>query len=117
MAFLCEEFVRYKTQYIEASINDKFHLVRWKLFSEQVNGGLAECCEASVDGIPYGDLNDGMKFNAGLDAIAALSEHYGVRAPLVLDGTESFVELVPVGTQVIRLEVSKQDRELRFEYA
>lgn len=55
--------------------------------------------------------------HAGLDAIAALSEHYGVRAPLVLDGTESFVELVPVGTQVIRLEVSKQDRELRFEYA
>lgn len=43
LLFLCEEFVRFKTKYIEDSINGQFSIVKWKLFSEQDNGGLSEC--------------------------------------------------------------------------
>ena len=41
MLCLCEEFARYKVGYVENSINSRFSLARWKLYDEQVNGGLA----------------------------------------------------------------------------
>lgn len=116
MVFLCEEFVRFKTKYIEDSVNNRFGLVRWKLFSEQVNGGLTECCEATVDGVPYGSLNSGMRINAGIDVIGAMSAHYGVRVPLVVDNAETVTALRPLDAQIIRLTVSERDKELRCEY-
>ena len=42
MLFLCDEFVRYKVQFIEESINRRFSLVRFRLFKEQINGGLED---------------------------------------------------------------------------
>lgn len=114
--YLCEEFTRYKVRYIEESINAKFRLARFRLFQEQVNGGLADCCEAAYDGVPYGSLNNGMRINLGVDVIRTISEHYGLRVPLVVDNAESVVELLDAGTQVIRLVVSGNDKELRCEY-
>lgn len=116
MIFLIEDFVRYKTQYVEESINGQFSVVRWKLFEEQVNGGIAECCEATVNGVPYGSLNSGMRINAGIDVIETMSAHYGVSVPLVVDNAETVTALQPLDTQVIRLFVSEQDKELRCEY-
>ena len=116
MIFLIEEFVRYKTRYIEDSINGRFSLARWKLFEEQVNGGVAECCEATVNGVPYGSLNSGMRINAGIDVISVLSAHYGVSVPLVVDNAETVTALRALDAQVIRLAVSEHDKELRCEY-
>lgn len=116
LLFLCDEFTRYKVQFIEDSINGQFSLVRFRLFQEQVNGGLADCCEAGVDGVPYGSLNNGARINAGLDVIAALSDYYGVRVPLFIDNAESVTSLLRMETQVIRLAVSESDKELRCEY-
>lgn len=114
--YLCDEFVRYKAKFTEDSINSKFRLVSFRLFQEQINGGLAECCDPMVGGVPYGSLNNGARINAGLDVIAALSEHYGVAAPLFVDNAESVTALTSVGTQVIRLVVSEADKKLRCEY-
>lgn len=114
--FLCEEFIRFKVSYIEESINNKFQLTRFKLFQEQVNGGLADCCEATYNGVPYSSLNNGMRINIGVDVIRTVSEHYGLRVPLVVDNAESVVDLLDAGTQVIRLVVSGNDKELRCEY-
>lgn len=112
---LCGQFARYKTGYIEESVNSRFRLVTWKLFSEQVNGGVAECCEAMVDGVPYGSLNNGAKVNAGLDVISALSRFHGVRVPLFVDNAESVTVMLPMDCQVIRLVVSGGDENLRVE--
>ena len=114
--FLCDEFTRFKVGFIEDSINGKFRLARFKLFDEQVNGGLADCCEATYDGVPYSDLNSGMRINLGVDVIRTISEHHGLRVPLVVDNAESVVSLLDAGTQVIRLLVSGKDKELRCEY-
>lgn len=114
--FLIEEFTRYKVQFIEESINDRFKLARFKLFEEQVNGGLAECCEAVVEGVPYQSLNNGARINVGVDVIGVLSEHYGVRVPLFVDNAESVTALLPSDTQVVRLVVSEADKKLRCEY-
>ncbi len=116
LLFLLDEFVRYKTKSVEEQVNRRFALIRWRLFAEQINGGVSECCEATVEGVPYGSLNSGMRLNAGLDAIAALEEHYGVRAPLFVDNAESVTRLRELEGQVIRLIVSKGERELRVEY-
>ena len=114
MEYLIEEFIRVKTEKLEQAINSKFELVNIKLFSEQINGGLIETCEVVVNGVPFSDLNNAMKINAGLDIIRTLADNYDKHAPIFIDNAESVNELVKVNTQLIRLVVSK-DKELRIE--
>ena len=111
---MCEEFSRYRCQFITDSVNSRFRLARFRLFVQQVNGGVADCCDVMVDGVPYADLNNAMQINVGLDIIQTLSEHYGLRVPLFVDNAESVTKLQEIGTQVIRLVVSENDKELRI---
>ena len=116
MLFLCDEFMRYKADFIEESINRRFSLVRFRLFREQVNGGLDDCCDVTVNGVPYSTgLNSGAKVNAGIDIINTLSRHYSAEVPLFVDNAESMTQLTQADTQVIRLVVSENDKELRCE--
>ena len=116
MLYLCDEFMRYKAKFIEESINRRFSLVRFRLFREQINGGLEDCCDVTVGGVPYATgLNSGAKVNAGIDIINTLSRHYGAQVPLFIDNAESVTDLLQADTQVIRLVVSKADKELRCE--
>ncbi len=111
---LAEQFVQVKAQDIEGRVNAAFRLVKWKLFDVQKNGGIKNCCEATVSGVSYGtNLNSAAKLNAGLDIISALSKASGVQLPVWVDNAESVTELLPVETQVIRLVVSAQDKSLR----
>ncbi len=111
---LAEQFVQVKAQDIEGRVNAAFRLVKWKLFDVQKNGGIKNCCEATVSGVSYGtNLNSAAKLNAGLDIISALSKASGVQLPVWVDNAESVTELLPVDTQVIRLAVSAQDKTLR----
>ena len=111
---MCEEFSRYRCQFITDSVNSRFQLARFRLFTQQVNGGVADCCDVMVDGVPYADLNNAMQINVGLDIIQTLSEHYGLRVPLFVDNAESVTKLQEIDTQVIRLVVSENDKELRI---
>lgn len=111
---MCEEFSRYRCQFITDSVNSRFQLARFRLFTQQVNGGVADCCDVMVNGVPYADLNNAMQINVGLDIIQTLSEHYGLRVPLFVDNAESVTKLQEIGTQVIRLVVSENDKELRI---
>lgn len=116
MLFLCEEFTRYKVKFIEESINRWFSLVRFRLFREQINGGIEDCCDVTVNGVPYSTgLNSGAKVNAGIDIINTLTRHYGAQVPLFVDNAESVTKLAQSDTQVIRLVVSETDKELRCE--
>lgn len=110
---MCEDFTRYRCQFITDSVNSRFKLARFRLFVEQVNGGVADCCDVMVGGVAYKGLNKAMKKNVGLDIINTLSEHYGIRVPLVVDNAESVTKLQEIDTQVIRLVVSENDKELR----
>lgn len=111
---MCEEFSRYRCQFITDSVNSRFKLARFRLFTHQINSGVADCCDVMVDGVPYTDLNNAMQINVGLDIIQTLSEHYGLRVPLVVDNAESVTKLQEIDTQVIRLVVSENDKELRI---
>lgn len=117
---LCEQFTRAKVKMLEANINDRFKTVRFRLFREQVNGGLAEDCEALIPSeegnmVPYSTANKGARPNAGLEIISALGEHYGAKLPVFVDDAESVTRLAAIDTQIIRLVVSAADKTLRME--
>lgn len=113
--FLGEEFIRTKVELLEGEINKKFNgAVAFKLFNQQVNGGLNECCEALVDGVPFGNVNTAGQINAGLSIIKTLCEHYNVQAPIFIDNRESVNNIVDFNGQIINLKVSK-DKKLKVE--
>lgn len=114
MLYAMEDFVRFKCRFVEQSVNDHFRLASFRLFREQANGGLEERCDAQQNGVPYVGLNNGMKINVGIDIINALSRHYGVSVPLFVDNAEAVTRLEDCRSQVIRLVVSEEDKELRM---
>lgn len=116
MLFLIDEYVRYKTRFIEDSINSLFQIARFRLYREQANGGVEDRCDVVYDGVPYMGLNNGMKVNVGIDIINALSRHYGVCVPLFMDNAESVTHLEKTDAQLIRLVVSADDKKLRCEH-
>ena len=109
-----EEFTRFKASFLENAVNAPFRLAKIRLFREQANGGVEERCDVTVEGVPYNGLNSAMQINVGMDIINALSEFYGVRVPLFVDNAESVTKLEEMQSQVIRLVVSEEDKELRI---
>lgn len=116
MLYMVDEFTRYKTRFVEESINRQFQSATFRLFREQANGGIEERCDVVFDGIPYSGLNNGAKINVGIDIINTLARYYGVSVPLFVDNAESVTRLEDAAAQVIRLVVSENDKELRCEY-
>ena len=118
MIDLTESFIRAKMQMISQKINEKFEIVSWKLFENQINGGLKETCECTVNGIPYSSLNDGHKIVAGLDIIRSMSKLHNVSAPIFIDNAESINEynIPDTGAQMIFLRVT-DDKSLVIEGA
>lgn len=116
MLYLLEEFIRFKLNNVSESINSHFKTVNFKLFEMQLNGGMKDCCECTVNGVPYSTLNSGHRIVAGLDIIRSLSELYGVSVPIFVDNAESLNEFnVPdMDAQLILLSVS-EDKQLKVE--
>jgi chromosome segregation ATPase len=112
VAFQIDAYEKAHIELVESRVNAKFAIVKWKMFDEQINGGLAPTCEATVNGTPYNDLNTAMKINAGLDVINALNYHFGMFAPVFIDARESIVEIIETDCQVISLQVDKAFSEL-----
>lgn len=112
--FTIASFSKARIEAVERKINGMFHIVKFKMFDTQINGGEVETCEATVNGVPFSDLNDAGRINAGLDIINAICGSNGVYAPIFIDNAESVNELLPTQSQKIRLVVST-DKELVIE--
>lgn len=106
--FTIAAFTKARIEKVENKINSLFSLVRFKMYDHQVNGGEAETCEAVVDGVPFSDLNDAGKLNAGLDIINAICRFEGFRAPIFMDNSEGINRPIPTDSQRIRLIVTKE---------
>ena len=117
---LCEEFVRTKARMVTDSINEHFRYVRFVLFRDQINGGLREICEPTIESkdgtwVEYRSANYAAQVNAKLDIVTTLAKHYGVHLPILMDQGESVTEPLNVDTQLIRLIVSAEDQAIRVE--
>lgn len=108
-----EEFTKTKVEMLENAINSNFEIVKFRLFDTQINGGLVECCDTLVNGVPYSDVNNAHKIIAGLDIIKTLSRFYNTTAPIFIDNRESINDLCKIDAQVISLVVTT-DPKLRI---
>ncbi|MEG0188114.1 MAG: ATPase, partial [Algoriella sp.] len=88
--------------------------VTFKLFEEQVNGGLNPTCITLVNGVPFGSANTAGRINAGLDIINTLCKVNEISAPVFLDNRESVTKLIPTESQIISLIVDPKQETLKF---
>jgi len=109
-----EEFTKIKVELLENTINSNFEVVKFRLFDTQINGGLVECCDTLVNGVPFADVNNAHKILAGLDIIKTLSKFYNITAPIFIDNRESINNLCNIDAQIINLIVTN-DPKLRIE--
>lgn len=115
MLTLAGKFVTVKAEAVEDRVNQAFQSVRWKLFEQQVNGGIKPCCKAMVHDVDYANLSNSEKINAGLDIIQGLGKQIGFQPPVWVDNGESTTSFLPIDAQLIRLNVSEKDEQLRVE--
>ena len=118
--YLCEQFVKAKVNRLTESINGRFRNVRFRLFVEQLNGGIKDDCEVMIPGeggrmVPYTFANNAARINAGLEIIDVLSEYYGKSLPVIIDNAESVTHLIAIKAQTIRLCVSEAHKKLTLE--
>ena len=111
IVYLTEEYIKIYTDLVQDKINEMFKDVKFKLFDTQVNGGIVETCEATVNGVPYSDVNNAGKINAGLDIINTISKKLDASVPIFVDNAESVNKLVDTDGQIVKLFVS-DDKEL-----
>ena len=117
-AYLCDQYSRCLTEYIDRKVADKFKLARFTFFKDNItNDGAKECCEVVLDGVPYHDINNAKKINIGLDIINTLCGYYNVSVPVFIDNAEGVTQLIDTDLQIIRLVVSADDKTLRVEKA
>ena len=113
--YLIDLFEHRRAAMLDEAINGKFGLVRWKLTNTLINGGVEPTCICTVGGVPYPDLNNAAKIQAGLDIIRTISRERGIAAPVFIDNAESITSLPEMECQVIELIVSEKDKSLRVE--
>lgn len=113
--YLLDLRTRVRARLLTDRLNERFELVAFRLFDEQLNGALVETCDVTVDGVPWDDLNHGARMNAGLDVLRVLGQHFELSAPVWLDNAESVTRWLEIDAQTIRLEVSDDAAALEVE--
>ena len=114
IAFLVDKFTKYKVDLLSEEINGHFKYAKFKLFDEQINGGVAECCEVCYKGVSYQDLNNASRVKIGIDIVETLAKHYDKHAVIITDNAESVNDIPETVAQQINLYVSR-DEQLRVE--
>ncbi|MEI6884319.1 MAG: AAA family ATPase [Bacteroidota bacterium] len=104
--FAMDAYTRSRMDLVESRVNGKFSLVKFRMFNTLINGGIEECCDCMVGGVPYADVNSAGKIQAGIDIINTLSKHYKISAPIWIDNRESTNEIPHTESQLINLIVS-----------
>lgn len=112
LLYVLENYVRFISQ----KINERFDGLEFKLFENQINGGLKECCEVTYQGVPYGSLNSGHRIVVGLTIIKTLQALYETKAPVWCDNAETInsYNVPDMDCQMVMLRVT-DDKELVVE--
>lgn len=95
---------------VENRVNKMFELVKFRMFDKQINGGEAPTCVAMVDNVPYSDLNNAMKINAGVDVLNTLQRCMQISAPLFVDNAEAVNQVWHTDSQLILLLVTNDEK-------
>ena len=114
LEYTAMSFQKAKDNELMRRINGLFSYVSFSFITQQLNGGEKLTCFCSVNGVPYSDVNDTGKLNAGLDIIQAISLNKGIQAPIMIDNAEKYNHILETIGQKILLKVSN-DKELTIK--
>lgn len=104
----CAESLEHATiEDLETRVNKLFKMVRFQMFTTMLNGSTKPTCVLTMHGVPYQDLSNSEKINAGIDLINAMAKFNDTYAPIVVDNAESINEVLPSDSQQILLVVSR----------
>jgi exonuclease SbcC len=112
LEFAIETYQNSEMDLIEKRVNDKFAIVKFKMFEKQMNGGINQTCVAMVDGVPYKSVNTADQIKASLDIINTLQHHYQTFTLVPIDNAESITEIPPMNCQTVELYVQKGLKKL-----
>lgn len=109
---LLEDFSIRKSEMLSEKITGCFDMTNFKLFNQQINGGLVETCEIVYNGVPYRDMNSGHRICCALDIIKTFQKKLGISAPVFIDNAESVNDFnVPeMDCQLILLKVTDNEK-------
>lgn len=97
-------------QNLEERVTKLFMLIKFKMFDTLLNGSTKPTCVLTMHGVPYNDLSNSEKINAGIDLIRAMNTYNNMYAPIIIDNAESCNEILPTSCQQIRLVVSRDEQ-------
>ena len=113
-----DNFTQARCTALESTINDKFVTVKWRLFNEQINGGIVDCCTCMIKCnetyVPIESANTAAGINADIEIINVLSDFYDVHVPTFIDNAERVIDIKQSNSQMITLSVADCD-ELKVE--
>lgn len=112
LQFDLQEYNKAVINSIELELRTRFHGVEFKMFDQQVNGGIDETCVVTKDGVPYTDLNTASKIWVSLNIINTFAEHYDVYTPIFIDNRESVTNIPEMKQQTISLIVSPNHKKI-----
>lgn len=113
---LLEAFTIYKAEFLESQINDNFEFVSFKLFENQINGGIRPICEATYNGKSYPFCSTGEKVIVGLDIIRTIQKLIKVQAPIFIDNAESITIRIDLGdNQTIKMYAVRNVDKITYE--
>lgn len=95
---------------LQDRVNGLFSLVRFQMFDQKINGNVKATCTLTMHGVPYADLSNSEKINAGLDVINAMCRHNNTFAPIIIDNAESVNDILHSDSQQICLIVSRDEQ-------
>ena len=106
--FVLENYVKA----LSTLINSQFEGLEFRLFENQINGGIRETCSITYNGVPYSSLNSGHRITAGLQIIKTFRKLYGVELPVFIDNAEclSSDNLPDINGQMVLLKVSDDEK-------
>lgn len=105
LEFAIESYQNAEMDLIEKRVNEKFALVKFKMFEKQMNGGVKQTCVCMVNGVPYRSVNTAGQIQASLDIINTIQHHYQTFAPVFIDNAESITEIPVMQCQTVELYV------------
>lgn len=113
--YAIEQFDKAKMDLVETRVNRLFSVVKFKMFEEQINGGLNPVCDCLINGVPFSDLNTASKINAGIDIINSLKVYFEISCPVIIDNRESVTNILDNQLQIVNLVVDSTAKKITIK--
>ena len=109
-----EKFIHKKAEMLEQSINRLFDGLEFRLFEQQINGGIVDDCTPMIKGVEYKDASNSERIRADMAIVKTFQKLESTYVPYFVDNAEACNYFIDMDTQVIKLFVST-DEQLRIE--